>query len=114
MSSSSPLLQYNPQDPLNKRTEPIQQLYKGLCAIASGFPMEHVTDAAFNLLVNSLRQNYAQRGAAEQRGRMICEQFMQILMDHYDPVTGRRRSIFPHNQVVVMPHHIDKDKIGRG
>jgi hypothetical protein len=28
-------------------------------------------------------------------------------MEHYDPVTGRRRSIFPFTQVVEMPRFDD-------
>ena len=34
-----------------------------------------------------------------------------ILLDHYDAVTGRRRSVFPFTQQVKMPLHWEDDKV---
>ena len=110
---SSPLLQHNAQDPLNSRTEQHRELYRQLCSVASGFPMDHVVDGAFNLLVNGLRQTYGQRGQAEVRVNEICGQMKEVLLSHYDSVTGKRRQIFPHDQRVEVPTFVDRDKILR-
>ncbi len=32
-----------------------------------------------------------------------------LLFQHYDGVTGRRRSVFPFTQVLEVPHLKDKD-----
>ncbi len=75
--------------------------------------MDHVTACAFNLLIQGIRQTYGSREAALQRADDLCGQLKQAVSDHYDSTTGKRRNIFPHDQRVVMPMLLDKDKIGK-
>lgn len=108
--SQSPLTQYNPNDPLNGRIKTSRDLYAKMVQVAANHPMDTVIEASVNLLVNGMRQTYATKREAEQRSADVCNQIQQILSEHYDSITGRRRNIFPHDQRVVMPLHIDKDK----
>ena len=111
--SNSPLLQSNPNDPLNPRIKEHKELYGKLCQVASGFPMDAVTACAFNLLIQGIRQTYGNRNAAAARIDDLCGQLKQAVDDHYDSVTGKRKNIFAFDQRVVMPMFYDKDKFGK-
>lgn len=106
--------QHNPRDPLTKReAAPSQQLelFKRYSNASDGFPAGHVVNAAANMLVNALRQTYGDRRQAEQRFDELFGQTKSLLLSHYDSVTGKRRSFFPHTQVVApQTFHIDKDR----
>ncbi len=78
--------------------------------LASGRPHEDVVDAACNLLINAIRQKYSGWQAAEV---MFDEHFgksKQLLKNHYDAINGRRKGIFPYDQVLSVPFFQDLDK----
>jgi hypothetical protein len=98
----------NPRDPL-LQTGPEKQraLFDAYVEVSRGFPTEDVIGATMNLLVNALRQAHGNRRQADERMSEVSQRLRSILMEHYDPVTGRRRSIFPFTQVVEMPRFDD-------
>lgn len=101
----------NPKDPLRK-SGPDQQheLFRRFAREADGFSTEDAVGAALNVLINALRQAHSTRGAAEASYNEHVGRMKQILMNHYDGA-GRRLNLFPHHQVINMPHLDDRDKI---
>jgi len=68
---------------------------------ASGYEHQFVVGAAMNLLVNAVRQNCATRNDAERTFDELVGRTKNLLLEkHYDPVTNKRRNIFPFTQVV--------------
>jgi hypothetical protein len=97
-------------DPINN-VEPAQLvLFKKLVEQARGHSAEQVAGAAANLIVNALRQTYPTRDAAEVAFNELFGKTKQILMDHYDS-TGRKKGIFPYNQVIHAALVTEKDRI---
>lgn len=104
--------QYNPKDPLNKAGPNSQlELFKRFSAVSNGFPADFVISAAANMIINALRQCYADRKMVETRFDELFGKSKTLLLDHYDSVSGKRKNIFPHTQVIApQPFHVDKDK----
>ena len=102
----------NPKDPLKGTVQPrAEDLFHIMSKTCHGFSAEAVLDAASNVLLNALRQTYGSRSAAERAFDERMGKLKGILLErHYDPVTGKRRNVFPHTQVVEVPHFIDKDR----
>jgi hypothetical protein len=63
-----------------------------------------VISAALNLVLNAIRQGTPQRSAAIAKFGDLYGRSMEALMEHYDPVTNRRRSVMPFDQVVSVSH----------
>ena len=104
-------LDRNPRDPLRgMTTTKDRELFLALGQVCTGCSAEEVASATLNLYVNVLRQCYATRSGAESRFVEQTGKARQILLDHYDSVTGKRLSIFPHTQHVHAAHVIDKEK----
>jgi hypothetical protein len=102
----------NPTDPLRRVETSGAELFRRFGQTASGFPSEAVIDAACNIFLNALRQTYGQRHQAEARYDELVARLKGVLMEHYDPVTGRRRSaLFPFTQNIDVPFLVDKDKV---
>jgi len=104
MTSKFHTAQINPKDPLSK--EDIapsngRELFTQLSQVAHGFSAADVQSAAVNLLVNVVRQNHDTRYAAERAFDEIVGGAKNLLLEkHYDMV-GKRRNIFPFDQVIV-------------
>jgi hypothetical protein len=97
----------NPKDPL-RGTEGAQLMRKiGLQCKGHGY--DEVISAAFNLVINAIRQKNDSRMGADAEYREKAGKAGQLLLDHYDAVTGRRKSVFPFTQYVEMPVHVDPD-----
>jgi len=93
----------NPQDPLLKTgPDPQRELFRRFGRAADGFPREIVVGAAANLVVNALRQAHPTREAASRAYDEHAARVKAVLMEHYDGA-GRKRGIFPYDQVIVMP-----------
>jgi len=94
--------QHNPKDPMNASgPERGRQLFQEFSRVATGHDQHVVTDAAINMLVNSIRQSCATRQEAERAYDEIFGRTKGLLLDqHYDPVTNRRRNVFPFTQHV--------------
>lgn len=90
------------QDPLRQGPNAERELFTRFSGAASGFPMDAAIGAAANILLNALRQNNASRRQAEAAFDELFGKLKSILVGHYDGV-GRRRSVFPHHQVIEVP-----------
>jgi acyl carrier protein phosphodiesterase len=98
-------------DPLKRGSSAEQELFQRLARLCDGLPPDAVQGAAMNLIINAIRQSTPKRTDAEARFSELTGRAAALLLDnHYDPVTGNRRTIFPFTQVVTMPFHIDDDK----
>jgi hypothetical protein len=94
----------NPKDPLKKiGPDASRELFRRLGQEANGFPADAVVDAAVNVLINALRQSNATRAQAERAFDDMFGRAKAILVDHYD-MLGRKRGIFPYDQVITVPH----------
>jgi hypothetical protein len=97
-------------DPLGGLQGQEKILFDLFTGAASGKNLDAVLGAAVNLIINAVRQTYAKRSDAEARFDELFGRAKQILLaNHYDSVTGMRRSVFPHTQVVRMPFHLEDD-----
>ena len=85
-------------------------LFDAFAMASTGKNADAVMGAAINIIMNAIRQNYPTREGAEQK---IDELFGRgktlLLANHYDSVTGRRRSVIPHTQIVRMAYHMEDD-----
>jgi hypothetical protein len=96
------------KDPTLEGPPSEQALFDAMAKVASGFSTEAVLGASINLIVNAVRQIYGKRSEAEYRMRELFGKNMELLMLHYDPVSGRRRSVIPFTQVIA-PKRFDVD-----
>lgn len=101
----------NPADPLNDRPPAAVDLLRIVGREMNGVPADIVEDVAVNLLVNAIRQTYPIRHLAEARYDELVGKAKQVLLDHYDGATGKRRAIFPHTQHIIARLLSDTDKI---
>jgi len=92
----------NPKDPILKTGPEVEQkLFEAMGKLASGHDHAVVAGATINLLVNLVRQNCATRQEAERAYDELVGRAKNLLLEkHYDPVTNKRRNIFPFTQVV--------------
>lgn len=100
----------NPRDPLHKSASLVGlDLFREMGRIASGKPADEVISAACNLLINALRQAHPDWMRAEKSFDEAFGRTKQLLKDHYDN-NGRKKGIFPFDQVVSAPLHVDIEK----
>lgn len=101
----------NPADPL-LRAGPGQQqeLFRRFVREAAGFSLEDVIGAAMNVLINAVRQSSPTWRVAEARYDEWTSRFKSVMRSHFD-ASGRRRSVFPFHQEVVMDHFDSRDKV---
>ena len=92
-----------PEDPLRHGPKADQDLFRQFSALCNGFPTDAVMAAASNVLLNAIRQHNATRHEAELAFNELFGRMKAILVEHYDGASGRRRSVFPHNQVIEVP-----------
>jgi hypothetical protein len=97
----------NPNDPLKK--EQGAELMRKLGLQCKGHQYDEVISAALNLAINAIRQKHDTRMGADAEYREKAGKTGQLLLDHYDSVTGKRKSIFPFTQHISMPFHVDPD-----
>jgi hypothetical protein len=100
----------NPNDPMLKAGPAKDKaLLDALVGVCHGQSSNAVTSAAANLLVNAIRQCQPNRAMAERSIDELFGRTKSLLFEHYDSVTGKRRSIFPFTQTIEMSHLVDKD-----
>jgi hypothetical protein len=101
----------NGADPL-LGTGPEKQkiLFDSMVRACHGHATDVVIGAALNLLINAIRQSAPSKDSAERDYNEIFGKGKGLLFQHYDSVTGKRRSVFPHTQVIEMPHLIADDR----
>lgn len=89
-----------------------EMLFRIFSHAATGKNADAVMGAAVNMIMNAIRQNYPLRKDAEAKITELFGRAKELLLaNHYDSVTGKRRSVFPHTQVVRMAYHIDDEKV---
>jgi hypothetical protein len=99
-------------DPLLNGPEQGRLLYEAFTKLASGKQLDCVLDAAVNVIVNAIRQSEEKRVKAEAVYDELFGKGKSVLLEkHYDSVTGRRRNVFPHTQVVKMAYHHEDDEV---
>lgn len=99
-------------DPLRSLQGQERLLFQQIGAFATGKNLEAVMGACLNMLINAIRQNYPLRKDAEAKFDELFGRAKTLLLtNHYDSVTGKRRNVFPHTQVVRMPYHIDDETV---
>jgi hypothetical protein len=94
-------------DPLLKLPE--RELFEALSRLCAGRSAAEVANAAANLIVNCIRQTQPTRGHAEMAFDSVFGRTKAVLMEHYDS-RGRKKGIFPFDQVVVMPRFEGDDR----
>lgn len=94
--------QHNPKDPMSKSgPDRERELFQMIGKVATGFDGDVVVGAAINLLVNAVRQTCPTRQAAEKQFDDLVGKAKNLLLEqHYDPVSSKRRNVFPFTQVV--------------
>lgn len=94
----------NDKDPL-LHSGPFSQreLLERFAFVADGFPTDIVISAAANILINGIRQAHPTRQGAESYFDSLFGQLKQLLVDHYDSL-GRKRGIFPYDQILEAHH----------
>jgi hypothetical protein len=85
-------------------------LFQEFARASTGRPIEDVLSACANMIANCLRQNYGLRSEVEARMKELYGRSMELLLQHYDPVTGHRRSIIPFDQS-IRPELILSDEM---
>jgi predicted ATPase len=90
-------------DPLLNLPEQERLVFEAFTRVATGRDYEAVVGAAVNVLINVIRQTEPTRADAEAHWNELVGRGKTLLLDHhYDSVTGKRRNVFPHTQVVRM------------
>jgi hypothetical protein len=90
-------------DPLGAVPDAGHALFKELSAQCSQFPLPAVINGCSALLLNAIRQRNTTRTEAEADFNEMYGRMKSLLLAHYDGVSGKRRSIFPHHQIIEPP-----------
>jgi len=75
-------------------------LFNGVAHLCHGHPADEVLSVCANVIMNCIRQNYGLRREAQDKFQELYGRAADALMEHYDPNTGRRRSVVPFDQVI--------------
>jgi hypothetical protein len=102
------------KDPLTGGPESERVLFEEMGRLCNGRNMEAVLGACVNMICNIVRQSYGKLGEAEAKVNEIHGRTMDIVMQHYDPVTRHRRSVIKFDQVVRPPRFDARDNMHRG
>jgi hypothetical protein len=99
-------------DPIRSGPPSHIELFEAFAKLADGKNVDAVLGAAVNVIVNAIRQNVALRRDAEAAFDTLFGRAKTILInEHYDAVTGKRRSVLPFTQVIRAAAVIDDDAI---
>lgn len=94
----------NPKDPLLKAGPAAEhELFRQIGQLCNGFPRDVIENVAGHLLINAVRQKMATWPQADREMRDQTGRLMQLLSEHYDTVSGRKKGIFPYDQVISVP-----------
>ena len=107
----------DPLDPLRNPSDPIfgtapdvaLELFRAVGKILDRKPLEMCANVACNLLINAIRQNATTWRDAELMFDEAFGRSKQLLKNHYD-THGRKKGIFPYDQVMMPDFFIDPDK----
>ena len=99
-------MQYNPKDPMNKTEDRARRLFLEMSKLCNGAPNDVIIQAAFNIVLNAIRQKNARLNEALSDFDQMASKLRSFLADHYFAATGKRRNIFPFHQT-IEPQHFD-------
>jgi len=103
------------KDPLDMQSPEERELFNAISRLVVGRPLHVVWGVGCDLIVNAIRQSTAQRKDAESRINELFNHIKTVTLDlHYDSVTGLRRGVIPHTQVIQMPFHDEGNVIFHG
>jgi hypothetical protein len=95
---------------LNKGT--YREVFEALIKRCEGMPIDQVYTIGVNLLINAIRMTTPHRSEAERVIDDLYRRSKTLLLDlHYDPVTGKRRALFPYTQMVQAPFHPNENQV---
>lgn len=109
----------DPTDPLRNARDPLHgsgpqvglELFRAMGKLASGMPADAVINAAAALLINAIRQTAPNWQRAEQLFDELFGRSKQLLSNHYDQVSGRKKGIFPYDQHIVLDElFVERDR----
>lgn len=92
------------RDNLKEGSAEGKALFEAFGHLAEGHTPDNVISAGMNLVLNAIRQSTARRHEAIAKMAELHGRSMEALMEHYDPVTNRRRSVVPFDQVISASH----------
>lgn len=102
------------KDPMHLVTPPNgRELFSRYSKASDGFPVELIITASVNLLLNAIRQSHSTRETAERTFDELFGKSKATLMNHYDGF-GRKKGIFPYDQVINMDIARFRSKFGDG
>ena len=102
----------NPADPLSKvSTKTGKQLFEEMARLAKDMPRDLVMNAVASMLVSVIRQDSGNGRAAEAKMAEVYGKMQDILAGCFDPVTGKKRNIFPFTQNISPTMVVDKDRM---
>jgi hypothetical protein len=88
------------KDPLLEGPEAERVLFEEMGRLCNGRNLDAVMGACVNMICNVVRQSYGRLGEAESKINEIHGRTMDLVMQHYDPVTRHRRSVIKFDQVI--------------
>ena len=86
-------------DPINQVPTSSIALFERFNRAADGYPADSVLDAAFNMIVNALRQAHGSREKASLSWDELTAKAKGHLMECYDSA-GRKKGIYPYHQII--------------
>jgi hypothetical protein len=89
-----------PRDPL--APDEGRELFMKMMQLCEGRDREAVLNSSINVIANYIRRYVGLRTEAERMMNDLYGANMQMLMEHYDPVTNKRRSVVPFTQTISM------------
>lgn len=94
----------NPKDPLLKTGPEVEKdILRKFGQLANGFPRHEVINAAWNLIITTIRQDAETRFRAEKLFDEYAGRMKHTLLEqHYDNA-GKRKNIYPFTQNLDMP-----------
>lgn len=99
------------KDPLQMEGD-VKQVFEETLQRCNGMPSVLVYNLAINILVNAIRMVVPERKQAETLIDELFGKTKSLLLDfHYDPVTGKRRTMFPFTQKIEPPFLVNQSKI---
>lgn len=89
-------------DPLKVGPSAGRELTARFGKTANGFSREHVLDATASVMLDLIRQTQTNRTDAHAKLTEFADKMHVLLDQHYNPATGKRRSVFAFDQTIEM------------
>jgi len=74
-------------------------------------PIEHVYMIAVNLIVHGIRMTTPSRAGAEFVVDDLFRRTKDVILAHYDSVTGKPKALFPYTQMLKAPFLVNESQV---